>query len=331
MSLKRCLAKTALLLFFPAFASTAQGTTQAHLAALCDSLMAHFQSAADTPRLAVLPFAYDGDSSFYGPGRIIAEGVVAQLKKNKKIKLVDRMDFHNAVTEIIASGSTLIDQRTAISMGKLEAAQYLLTGSVGTALGEAKISAQIMEVETGKIVTVAVERADVLDLQQYARELVVEKAQVQSSIFRSTVLPGWGQIYTENYVRGSISLAVCLGALGYTIYMAQMTANANKKYHDYNDYLGTDAWRADMRRDTTSTHATWAEASKDFFYQDTLNYKDYSRKYDRMVLAGAVTIGVWALNIVDATLCGMESKNKFKLYFSGDMSGEVEAGVAWKF
>ena len=287
---------------------------------LCDSLARQFPDSIAAPRLAVIPFA---DNTGKAQGQGVAEYVVTCLQKGKRFHLVDRMEFQKAITEIELANSDVVDSASALKVGKILSAPYILTGTISNIFGACKITAKIIRAETTEIMAIASITMEPSELEGITKDLLGERMQVSSTLFRSLVAPGWGQYYSHNYVRGTISLAVCLGALGYTIYMAQLTANANQKYHDYNNFLYTDAWVADKNSDPS-----FAQKSLE---QDTLNYNDYSRKYDRMVLAGAITVGVWALNIVDAALCGAESKRKFKLYFSGNLTGEIEAGVAWKF
>jgi hypothetical protein len=68
-----------------------------------------------------------------------------------------------------------------------------------------------------------------------------------------------------------------------------------------------------------------------------MNIKDneyksiYDKKYNEMITADFILVGVWALNIVDAAIAGAQSKRKFKLYFTGDLQRSFGAGVAYKF
>ncbi len=308
----------------------AQGTSHYRIAVLCDSLIAHIPDATPPPRLAVLPFVYEGDSSATGPGLEAAECVVAYMKPSKKVKLVDRMNFHKAVMELKLSGSALIEPSNALAVGKLESAQYLLVGNIGTLKGETRISAQIIDVETSAVIAAHSIPITVPEVQTLAKELFSEKSQVQSSILRSVVLPGWGQIYTEHYWRGGICLAAVAAAAGGTIYLGTATAKAKQEWHDwlnwmnsgkpYNDHL-TLQYSLGVSDPVQRDNKRLAEL-----------HADYSRKYDRTMIAAGAMAALWVVNIIDASIAGVQAHRRFAPYFSADFSGRVSAaGVCIRF
>jgi TolB-like protein len=312
----------ALFFLLPLFASQ---DAEQKIQYLCDSLVGQFPDSIASPRLAVIPFT---DNTGKSQGQGVAELVVICLQKSKRFSLVDRMEFQKALAEIELSQSDMVDSASALKVGKLVSAPYLLTGTIANIFGACKINAKIIRTETMRLFSTGSVTVAPAALDGLTKELLGEQGKISSALFRSLVAPGWGQFYTEHPVRGGISLAAGVGALGYTLTKGYQTGKANNKYSDFCNWMGSPEWTEDLNRRYKEGDSL--AATKDSIKADSL-YNMYSKKFDQTVIAGAITGGIWALNLIDAALAGAQAKKKFKLYFSGDMRKNVSFGVAYCF
>lgn len=184
------------------------------------------------------------------------------------------------------------------------------------------MAARVVRTERSEILASASVVVAPAALQGLTRELPGERTQVSASAFRSLLLPGWGQFYTRKYARGGISLALCTGALGYTVYAIVKTHNARVEYDDF-----AAKWQEDPPSGITGPR-WWGDNQDGIFYQrkDSI-YQEYSEQYDRAVLAGTITGALWSLNVVDAVIAGVQSQRKFQPYFTVDRNADPRFGM----
>jgi TolB-like protein/TM2 domain-containing membrane protein YozV len=295
---------------------------------LCDSLTRHFPDSILNPRLAVLPFT---DNTGKNQGQAVAELAVNALQKQGKFKIVDRMEFQKAIAEIELGNSDMIDSTAALKVGKIMAAPYLLTGTIGNLFGMCRINAKIIRTETTELMTAATIAVSPVALDGLTKELMNERNQVTPALFRSLVAPGWGQFYSNQPVRGGISLALCAAGVGGTVYFIWKKETDWRAYQDnpwkYSNKVSQDSANRKFKLDGTPYKQTLDELAR----KDTLLYKTYTQSFDRMVVAASATIGVWALNIIDAAIAGAQAKRKFRPYFSISEGQRYDAGVAIRF
>jgi TolB-like protein len=315
-----------LAISFPLLASQ---NVEQKIQALCDSLVRQFPDSIATPRLAVLPFT---DITGKSQGQGVAEYVVSCLQKSKRFLLVDRMEFQKAITEIELGNSDVVDSASALKVGKILSAPYLLTGTISNVFGACKISAKIIRAETTELMAAASVAVAPSELDRLTKELLGERTQVSATLFRSMVVPGWGQFYSGHYVRGSISLVAFVGAGIATAVSFVKANNVYQDYRSYEDYRNTAPFYDGLREDSAITHKTWAQELLADTLKSQQNWNRYSKAYDQAIMVTAITAGVYALNLIDAIIAGIQEKKKFRPYFSAsaDMKS-VEMGVAWKF
>ena len=301
--------KITLFVFMLALPLFAAQDAEQKIQSLCDSLVLQFPNSIAAPRLAVLPFA---DNTGRSQGQGVAECLVARLQKGKRFLLVDRMEFRKAMSEIDLSYMDFTDSASALKTGRILSAPYLLTGNIADVFGTCRITAKIIRTETSEIMASASINTAPAALTELTKELLGEKGKITSSLFRSMVVPGWGQFYTDHSVRGGISLAAFAGAAGYLGYSIYSASQKKKEWKNFADWMGTDDWTANVNeRYKTNPLAGANDSAK----ADSL-YGIYSNKFDKAVVAGIVTGGVWVLNLLDAAIAGNQEKNKIKLYFS---------------
>lgn len=317
-----------LLLLLIVFSAFAASDVEMKIGSMCDTLAAHFPDSLAPARLAIIPFT---DNTGKSQGQAVAEQVIAGLQKSKKFKLVDRSEFQKAVAEIELSQSDMVDSASALKVGKIVAAPYILTGSISVLFGSTRIVAKIIRTETTDLMSSASVGVAPVELAGFTKDLLGEKGKVSSSLFRSMVAPGWGQFYTGHPVRGSICLAAFLGAAGYLVYSVY---NSETKFNDYMAYqhlFNNDSLKAKWKRDSIISPKTWTQAYHEDSLRSLQNWKNYSKAYDRMIIMTIATSSIYALNLLDAVIAGAQSKRKFQLYFSGDLRKTAAVNVVYLF
>ncbi len=295
---------------------------------LADKLTANLD-VSEKRTLAILPFESKiGGEENTGQG--IAEYLVAVFQGNPSFELVDRIAFNKVLEEIDLSQTEEIDPEHAVQIGKALAAHSLLTGTISNVLGKNMIHARIVETETSKIVSSASVSLNTADLSGFSKELLGEKGQVNSTIFRSLLVPGWGQLYTDNKARGIISFVACIGAGGATIGLGVATGIAHNDYDVHYEYMRTPEMEADANAEVLATGKTYAQVIAEYEQKEANLYKEYTDKYDITVILGIVTGVCWAVNVVDAIIAGAQTKKKVDLYFSGNCKSP-EIGLVYRF
>jgi TolB-like protein len=311
-----------LFLILTVLCAIAYGNTD-KLETLCDSLCKAIPHSEFAPRLAVLPFDNKTGNENTDYGTALAEFIIGHLFTCKSIILVDRIDFKKVIREINFSRSGFADEQQVLEMGKALSADYILTGSITDLFGQYRINTKILNTESTEIVAHASAVIAPVTLDGVTEELLGERTQVSSSILRSIVVPGWGQLYTGHYVRGGISLAAGAGSLGYTIYAIVKTRNARIDRDEWREYMDTEEYQH-IRK---TTEETWEDGINKYKVFD----REYGKHFDRAVIAGIITGGIWTFNVVDALIAGVQSKRKFEPYFSINLRGKSEAGVCVRF
>jgi len=121
-------------------------------------LIVNFESARatslkDNPRLAILPYT-DKAAKSIGLGMkdasIVSEFLMEQFLDSMRFKIVEREKMKEILAEHSLNASGLVDPLTAVSVGKLAGAQFLVAGSV-TGLSSKKSGASYSHSEKGSI------------------------------------------------------------------------------------------------------------------------------------------------------------------------------------
>ena len=319
--------KIALFVFLLSLPLLASQNVEQKIQFLCDSLVRQFPDSIAMPRLAVVPFT---DNTGKSQGQGVAEYMVACLQKGKRFALVDRMEFQKAIAEIELGNSDMVDSASALKVGKILSAPFLLTGTISNIFGACKITTKIIRAETTELMAVTSVSVAPSELDGLTKELLGERTQVSATLFRSMVAPGWGQFYTRHYVRGAISLAAFLGAVTWCVFSIVNEDDLYKDYKSYEDIRGTDTWYAILEADSAISHKTWRQELHEDSVKSQENWNKYNDAYDRALLITGVTAGVYVINLLDAIIAGAQEKKRFRPYFSAGMKS-VEMGIAWKF
>ena len=138
-------------------------------------------------------------------------------------------------------------------------------------------------------------------------KVTLKRKSPSGALFRSMFVPGWGQLYTEKYVKSAV---VFLGEgtlIGLVAYEWSQIEKYKDKFQSESDpYL------------------------KNFYFQNFQLHEDNRNTY-LWFLAGAVFISMWDA-YVDAHLYNFRQETKGLDMMGGlDEEGRVRVGVAWRF
>jgi TolB-like protein len=118
------------------------------------------QAPSDTrPGMAVLPFENGGSfgrdrEDFDALRGGIAAVLIEELAANPAVRVVDRAITNQIIGEQNLARDGRVDAATAARIGRLVGARYMVTGSFIDAYGDFRVTARIIDVETGEIVKV---------------------------------------------------------------------------------------------------------------------------------------------------------------------------------
>jgi TolB-like protein len=116
------------------------------------------RTPAPAPRksVAVLYFDNNTGKSDYDPlGRGIASMMISDLSSVQEIQLVERERMQDLIKEIDAQHTNYFDSTTAVKVGKMVGAEYIVVGAFAALDPKMRIDTRVVRVETGEIVKTA--------------------------------------------------------------------------------------------------------------------------------------------------------------------------------
>ncbi len=282
--------------------------------------------------IAVIPFE-TGHKVKDDAGLSVAEYSVVFFKNYQKHTVVERTQFAKVLEEMELAQSDLVEESKQIELGKMLSANWILVGSVTEAFGKRNITARMVDVNTAEVLSSKTVVVGPESMDNFMKELLGEKGQVSAAIFRSAVVPGWGQFFTNHPVRGSLSLALFLGAAGTGVFYGIQSASAQSDYEAFS--VDDEQQRLiEQNCDGLSGNELGAcgneqepvarQTKKDM-------YSDYEDARSSAILWGVITGGVYLVNLGDAALAGLQAKSKFDLYFSAIPGRSLGVNLAYQF
>src|SRR5512146_2973115 len=128
------------------------------VAATLSPLAAAHQSPIDAARKTVAVLSFDNNSgkSDYDPlGKGIAAMMITDLSNVESVQVVERERMQDLVGEMQMQQSKLFDPNTAVQLGKLVGAEYVVTGALMALEPKIRIDTRVIRVATGEIVKTA--------------------------------------------------------------------------------------------------------------------------------------------------------------------------------
>ena len=257
---------------------------------LSDALAAGFRRLpgnARYERLAVLQFGESGpESKRRELGAVVSAELATNLRRDHGLLLVERARLTQVLGEMRLGAMGLVDAKDAPRLGKLADAQALVVGSVADAGDRFLVNARIVSTETAESLADASEAVSAATLVALSSEAVVLRSR-GDAVYRSLLLPGWGQAYNRQPVKGlvigGLEATALVGALAFQL------AGASAE-HDYRSRVTA----AQLGSDPVSQAAALrARAERDYAWRNGLLWA-----------AG----GLWALNVVDAYVFGVDGE-----------------------
>lgn len=236
-------------------------------------------------------------------GEVFAELLQDKMSKIEGLKLIERLQLKKILAELKLSLLGLSDPTNAGAVGQMAGADIIIVGSVSEVGADFVMALRMVEVSTGRInkaFKIKIPRDGMIAMS--SRYLVVRTK--SDAVFRSLLVPGWGQMFNQDVIRGALYTSVFAGTL--------IGAGAS--------YLMGEQARKDY--DAAKVQADMDKAAS--------NYKT-RRQLMNVFLIG--TGAIWAVNVLDAAVTGVErSEVKSNTQISTNLSKDgVLWDVAWKF
>jgi TolB-like protein len=159
--------------------------------------------AQDTrPGLAVLPFHNDGSygqdrENFDALQKGIAGMLISELAQNPAARVVEREEIQKLLDEQNLSAAGRVDPQTAVKLGKLVGARYVVLGRFIDFYDDFRLDARLVNVETREIVR--------LERGQAARDQLYQIIQnVASRLMQDANLPPLGKPASDQRQRRQI-------------------------------------------------------------------------------------------------------------------------------
>ena len=125
---------------------------QALLLSGCLAAAAAQEARAGAYRLSIMDFEVQSDNPQYKYlGKGFSEFISIELSKAKGMAIVDREKREEVFKEQAFTLSGAVDSRNSIAMGKMLAADYLVTGKIFDLMGNLTVTIKVIGTETGEV------------------------------------------------------------------------------------------------------------------------------------------------------------------------------------
>ncbi len=227
---------------------------------------------------AVLPFDEVGATTKDKQlGLLVGSELTTLLQRDHNLMLVERSQLARVIDELSLGQSGLTDPEKTAQAGKLAGAQGLVIGTVSEVGDHYSVDARVVSVEGGEVMFATNVQLPAADLVALSSEAVVLRTRT-GALYRSLLLPGWGQLYNRQGEKGAVFAGTEVAALALAL-VFQLQGQSYEKHYK----------KLDAKADPGD-------------FTKTLDNAESS--YNRRNIALIVAAGVHALNIVDALWFG---------------------------
>jgi len=241
-------------------------------------------------RFAVVPFENVGDEAQQKSlGLVVSDLVVTDLARDHRLPMIERSQLGAVMNELALQQSGAVDDAKALQVGKLAGARALVVGRVSDGGDVFVVSARAVDAETGAVIVAEDVKLPKAELVAFSANAVVLKSK-SGAMFRSMVLPGWGQSYNGDDAKG-----VVLGALTLGLGVSTVVAGGLGVYNGFIDYP-----TAHLRDPAKSLSA----AEKGAYIEGIRTSAD-AQLTAAAVLAGATAVA-WVVTAADAYVSGVD-------------------------
>lgn len=146
-------------------------------------------------------------------GLVVSDLVVTNLVKDHRISLVERAKLSEVIKEIELGQAGAINPDQAAEYGSILGVRALIVGKIVNSGQSFKITARIMDAETGRVLGTEDASVPKEELIAVSKRAVVLRTKT-GAMFRSAVAPGWGQLYNDEPVKAAVAgTAVGIGVV----------------------------------------------------------------------------------------------------------------------
>lgn len=244
-------------------------------------------------RFAVVPFENAGaEASEKSLGLVVSDLVTTDLARDHRLGLVERSQLSKLMDEQALQQSGAIDDAQAVALGKLSGARGLIVGRVADAGEEFIVSARAIDGETGAVLVAEDVKLPKAELVAFSANAVVLRSR-SGAMFRSMVVPGWGQSYNDQTMKG-----VIMGSATGGLAVATVVTGAVGVYTGFVAYPAAGITDDIAKKPAEDRPAAVAAV------RDAANAELTAAG----VLAG-ITIAAWGLTVADAWLSGVDTES----------------------
>ena len=268
----------------------------ARMRALADALAIPLKRLAGDhrdQRFAVVPFENVGDEAAQKSlGLVVSDLVVTNLARDHRLGLVERGQMGKLMDELALQQSGAVNDDQALQLGKMSGARGLVIGRVADAGEEFIISARAVDGETGTVLVATDIKLPKAELVAFSANAVVLRSR-SGAMFRSVVVPGWGQAYNDQELKGYL-----MGGATGGLALATVITGGLGLYTGFVEYP-----QAGLTGEGAKLPA-----------EDRPQFVEAVRKRaDAELIAAAVLAGVtataWAITVADAWLSGVDTES----------------------
>lgn len=131
-------------------------------------------ATSDLISVAVADFKSNGAVEFQWIGGSCAESIVGKVSKDRMVRVVERENLDRILNELKLQASGIVDEQTAVEIGRLVGVNFFVFGSVSVMGKQAQLRARVVNVQTAEITGTADIRGDLDDLFDLQEKLSVK-------------------------------------------------------------------------------------------------------------------------------------------------------------
>ncbi|MCX7958040.1 MAG: FlgO family outer membrane protein [Deltaproteobacteria bacterium] len=222
-------------------------------------------------------------------GTLVMGELMINLSKFNNIELIEREKLAKILDEMKLAQLGFADEKTAAQVGKMLQAQVVIVGEVAEAGDKFVINSRIVDVESAKVLYQEGFNSPMEGMIALSSESLVLKSKLDAT-YRSLILPGWGQFYNGDKIKGVVFTVAEIGIFATAV---SMHINGSRKEDEYKK---TDC--TDKGQDCLDKVQKLKSEGEDFY-----KLRNY------FVYGGAA---VWVLNVLDAYLSGKDFDSALK-------------------
>ncbi len=149
------------------------------------------QSKAEEPSFSVAASEFKtqgGDENMAWLGASCADAIVNRISTDKKVRIVEREYIKKIIEELKLQMTGLVDQETALEVGRIIGANYFIFGTVSIFNENIVLNARVVSIETAEIIStsrISGKLDDVFKLQEDLAKKISTDLSFNSVIFAS--------------------------------------------------------------------------------------------------------------------------------------------------